>query len=502
MTPLQFIKKAPWRKIAICAGFLFVLFVTLIVLAGAWFSYQGRREWAETKAELQRRGELLSYEGLVPAPVPPEENFFADPIWEPDAEGRIDLLALQISPDEAAQLKARFPSVADLVKEGNRVQVVQAVGRRAKDRSMTPEEAAFVLAVLEPVKGDLDTLGRLAKRPGARFPVDYSKGLAMPLHHVTALLKLGQALQRRAQAEAALGRIDQSVDDILLILRLAHTVDDEPVLISFLVALSLDSLALNVIEKQVPTWNAEQTQRVGQALRQSDILKQAARAFRGERAFGNQLVDQLKQASHGEVGKTLQMMVGVSDVENHPTGLALIFVDAYRIAFLDGDRAYFNKTHQRWLDSLEKEPGRVHPHDFENIGTELEREKQEMNRYRHVLTLVMMPALTSAFSRAASVETGVRQAYIACGIQRYALSERALPSALEQLVPQYLEGIPTDIISGRPMHYRSDGKDYTLWSVGWNEKDDGGEGSPNERSPEKKLDWVWKGRLPDVWRGL
>ncbi|PTX98334.1 hypothetical protein DB345_05745 [Spartobacteria bacterium LR76] len=498
MNPLQFIKKAPWRKIAIGAVFLFVLFVTLIVLVGAWFSYQGRREWAQTKAELLSRGELLSYEGLVPAPVPPEENFFADPIWEPNADGRIDLFALLISPEEAARIKASFPSDADLVKEGNRVQVVQAVGRRAKDRSMTPEEAAFVLAVLEPVQGDLDTLERLAKRPEARFPVDYSKGLAMPLHHATALLKLGQVLQRRAQAEAALGRTDQSVDDILLILRLAHTVDDEPVLISFLVALSLDSIALDVIEKQVPTWNAEQAQRVGQALGQSDILKQAARAFRGERAFGNQLIDQLKQASHGGFGKILQMMVGVSDTENHPSVFALILIDVYRFAFLDGDRAYFNKTHQRWLDSLEKEPGRVHPHDFENIDTELEREKQEMNQYRHVLTLVMMPAMTSAFSRAASVETRVRQAYIACAIQRYALSERALPSALNQLVPRYLEGIPTDVISGRPMHYRGDGKEYVLWSVGWNEKDDGGNGSPNEKSPEKKLDWVWKGHLPDA----
>ncbi|GAT34578.1 hypothetical protein TSACC_23009 [Terrimicrobium sacchariphilum] len=502
MNPLSMMKRIPWRKILSSIGFLLLLLVTLIVLAGTWFSFQGRREWAETKAELQRRGEVLSYEGLVPAPVPPEQNFFADPIWEPDANGRVDLLALQIGPAEAAHLKAGFPSVADLVKEGDRVKVVQAVGRRAKDRTMTPEEAAFVLAVLEPVQGDLDTLERLAKRPEARFPVDYSKGLAMPLHHVTALLKLGQVLLRRAQAEAAVGRTEQSVDDILLILRLARTVDDEPVLISFLVALSLDSLALDVIEKQVPSWNAEQAQRVGRALGQSDILKQAARAFRGERAFGNQLVDQLKQASHGEVGKTLQMMVGVSDVENRPTGLALIFVDVYRFAFLDGDRAYFNKTHQRWLDSLEKEPGRVHPHDFENIGTELEREKQEMNRYRHVLTLVMMPALTSAFSRAASVETRVRQARIACAIQRYALSERALPSALDQLVPRYLEGIPTDVISGRPMHYRSDGKEYVLWSVGWNEKDDRGEGSPSERRPEKKLDWVWKGRLPEVWRAL
>lgn len=498
MNPLQFIKKAPWLKIAIGAVFLFVLLVTLVVLVAAWFSYQGRREWAETKAELQRRGELLSYEGLVPAPVPPEQNFFADPIWEPNTEGRIDLLALQINSDEAAQLKANFPSVADLVKEGNRVQVVQAVSRRAKDRSMTPEEVAFVLAVLEPVQGDLDTLKRLAKRPEARFPVDYSKGLAMPLHHATALLTAGQVLQRRAQAEAALGRSDQSVDDILLILRLARTVDDEPVLISFLVTISLDSLALDVIEKQAPTWSAEQAQRVGQALVRSDILRQTARAFRGERAFGNQLIDQLKHASNGELLKSMQMVVGFSDSENKPSGIAVLPIRAYSFAFLDGDRACLNETHQRWIDLLEKEPGLLRPHDFENLDTNFASEMQGLNRYRHLLTSLTMPTLKNVFPRAANVETRVRQARIACAIQRYALSEKALPSALDQLVPEYLDEIPCDVINGGPMRYRSAGKEYVLWSVGWNEKDEGGIDSPDERYPAKKLDWVWKGRLPDV----
>lgn len=498
MNPLQLLKKAPWRKIALGLVFLFVLLVTLIVLTGAWFSYQGRREWAETKAELLKRGELLSYEGLVPAPVPPEQNFFADPIWEPDQDGRIELFALQISPEEAARLKARFPRVADLLKEGARVKVVQAVGRRAKDRSMTPEEAAFILAVLEPVRGDLDTLERLAKRPGARFPVDYSKGLAMPLHHVTAVLTAGQVLQRRAQAEAALGRSDQSVDNILLILRLARTVDDEPVLISFLVTISLDSLALDVIEKQAPIWSAEQAQRVGQALVRSDILRQTARAFRGERAFGNQLIDQLKHASNGELLKNMQLVVGFYQAESKPSGIAALSIGAYSFAFLDGDRACLNRTHQRWLDSLEKEPGLLHPHDFENLDSDFASEMQGLNRYRHLLTYLTMSTLKNVFPRAANVETRVRQARIACAIQEYALSERALPSSLDQLVPKYLDEMPRDVINGGPMHYRSDGKEYVLWSVGWNEKDDGGEASLNEKSPEKKLDWVWKGRLPDA----
>ncbi len=503
MHPLQFIKKAPWRKIAIGSVFLFVLVVTLTVLVGTWFSYQGRREWAETKAELQRRGEVLSYEGLVPAPVPPEQNFFADPIWEPGQNGQISLFDPQISPGEAARLKAQFPDLADLVKEGNRRDLVQAIGKRAKDRSMTPEEAELVLAVLQPVGRTFDILRWLGLRSEARFPLDYSQGIAVKLPHVTALFEAGLMLHRSAQAEAALGQIDRSVDDILLILRLSRTLDDEPVLMSFLVGISLDSLALDVVEKQVPTWNAEQAQRVGQALGQSDVLKQAARAFRGERAFGNQLMDQLKQASPGESGKTVQIIFGVSDAENQLPELPVIFIEAfrfgYRFALLDGDRAYLNLTHQRWLDLLEKEPGVLRPHDFENLESDFASKMQGLSRYRHFLTYLTGPALEHIFPKEASVEARVRQARIACAVQRYALSERVLPSSLDQLVPKYLDEIPRDVINGGTMHYRSDGKEYVLWSVGWNEKDDGGEGSPNERSPEKKLDWVWKGRLPETF---
>jgi len=497
MNPLQLLKKAPWRKIALGLVFLLVLLVTLVVLTGAWFSYQGRREWAETKAELLKRGEVLSYEGLVPPPLPPEQNFFADPIWEPDAYGRIDLFALQISPDEAVQLETRFPSVADLVKEGDRVQVVQAVGRRAKDRSMTPEGSAFVLVVLEPVQGDLDTLERLAVRPEARFPVDYSKGISMRLPHVHALFRAGLMLHRRAQAEAVLGQTDLSVDDILLILRLSHTLDDEPVLISFLVAISLDSLALDAIEKLVPTWSATQVQRVERALGQSDILKQMTKAIRGGRASGNQLMDQLKQASLGEFVKTLQLINSEVALEYPPPNSTAGFLLAYRFVFLEGDRARLNQMFQRLLDCLEKDPMVLRP-DYEGLYSDLERELLEWNRSRYIITYIETSTLKYVFPKAASVETRVRQARIACAIQEFALAEKKLPSSLDQLVPKYLDEIPRDVINGGPMHYHSDGKEYVLWSVGWNEKDDGGEASLNEKSPAKKLDWVWKGRLPDV----
>lgn len=498
MNLLQLFKKAPWRKIALGLVFLLVLLVTLVVLTGAWFSNQGRREWAETKRELLRQGEVLSYEDVIPSPVPSDKNFFADPVWVPDADGKLSLFAFQISPEEAAQLTARFPEAAEALKESDRHKVIMTISRKAKDRSITPDEAALVLAVLEPVTGDLDTLRKLAMRPEARFPLEYQKGVAMPMPHLTAILKAAQMLQRRANAEAVLRQTDESVQDILLILRLAHVVDSDPLVISFLVSISVDSIALDTIEKQLPTWNVKQASQIAESLSHVDLLRQMTKTFRGERAFGNQFIDKLRQASWGKFRETLSLLNGLSGGEQDSFLLA-IFGAGYRFAFLDGDQSFLNKTHQQWLDWAEKEPGTLRPLAFANLDSDITREMQGLNRCRHILTYMAIPAIKEVFVKAASIETRVRQARIACAIQEYALSERALPSSLDQLVPKYLDEMPRDVINGGPMHYRSDGKEYVLWSVGWNEKDDDGEASLNEKSPEKKLDWVWKGHLPETF---
>jgi len=85
----------------------------------------------------------------------------------------------------------------------------------------------------------------------------------------------------------------------------------------------------------------------------------------------------------------------------------------------------------------------------------------------------------------AKYQTQVHEALIACALERYRLAHNAYPETLDALVPQYLAQVPRDIIGGQPLHYRrtDDGK-FLLYSVGWNETDDGGK-------PASDDDWVW-----------
>jgi hypothetical protein len=57
----------------------------------------------------------------------------------------------------------------------------------------------------------------------------------------------------------------------------------------------------------------------------------------------------------------------------------------------------------------------------------------------------------------------------------YQSEQGRAPTGLEQLVPQYLQRVPSDPFSGRPMIYRPQSTNWLLYSVGPDGVDDGGQ---------------------------
>jgi hypothetical protein len=94
----------------------------------------------------------------------------------------------------------------------------------------------------------------------------------------------------------------------------------------------------------------------------------------------------------------------------------------------------------------------------------------------------------------ALAQTGVNQTVIACALERHRLNSGALPENLAALTP-YLPALPLDVITGKPMQYKLTGDaQFTLYSVGWNEKDDRGKPVLNQQgngTEPTQGDWVW-----------
>jgi len=87
----------------------------------------------------------------------------------------------------------------------------------------------------------------------------------------------------------------------------------------------------------------------------------------------------------------------------------------------------------------------------------------------------------------------------AIALRRYHRQHGRMPGELAALVPAYLKAVPRDIVDGQPLRYRlnADGS-FTLYSIGEDATDDGGDKRPPVASSSGSLpgfssgrDWVW-----------
>jgi len=112
--------------------------------------------------------------------------------------------------------------------------------------------------------------------------------------------------------------------------------------------------------------------------------------------------------------------------------------------------------------------------------------------HHRALASLLLPALNRIIIKVAVGQTVANQAAIACALERHRLTNGRFPDTLDALVPQFITALPHDVITGEPYKYRraADGQ-FLLYSVGWNEKDDGG--VPGKTLfDEKEGDWVWQ----------
>jgi hypothetical protein len=106
----------------------------------------------------------------------------------------------------------------------------------------------------------------------------------------------------------------------------------------------------------------------------------------------------------------------------------------------------------------------------------------------------------SVFNKVMMAETSRQVAIAAIAVMRFQLENGHYPADLDSLVPKFVGAIPLDPVDDQPLRYRveKDGN-YTLYSVGENGVDDGGnpavpanvKGSILYWLNYAALDWVW-----------
>jgi hypothetical protein len=301
-------------------------------------------------------------------------------------------------------------------------------------------------------------------------------------------------LQLRATAELVDGQSAKALDDVKLLLRLNDSIRNSPFLISHLVRLAIVSIALQPVWEGLAEhkWSDEQLVALDAELAKLDFLADYEFAMRGERAFAI--------ASFENQRRTREMIVpqeGGGVITNK-----LRFMPS---AFFYQNELAFARMHQQWILPLVDMKTRiVSPEALRRAEDANHAEMKHYSPYK-VQAVMVFPALDKAVIKFAFAQASVDLARVACALERYRLAHGQYPEMLDALAPQFIGKLPHDIIGGQPLHYRrtddppsqgsgAAGGKFLLYSIGWNETDDGGQVALKKDGSEdrEKGDWVWQ----------
>jgi hypothetical protein len=356
--------------------------------------------------------------------------------------------------------------------------------------------AADVLLALSKYDSTIEELRGAAALPASRFPLNYDseEPYSILLPHLAPAKGCAVVLRLRALAELEAGQSEPALADISLALRLTEKIRSEPFLISQLVRIAMLQITVQPVWEGLAQhrWTDAQLSELDQQLAALDFVADYQTAMRAEIAW---------QAAEMDV------------LRHHPNQLCnMEFYDfgeggSTRLPDLPGHLIPSGWFYQNELRSsqfiLEQflPIGDVRQQTFSRTLVEQADEAlRTMRRTPYsMLGKMFLFGLKNSPRKFALAQTTVNLARTACALERHRLAHGKYPETLDALAPQFIAKVPHDPIGGQPLHYRpTDDGQFILYSVGWNEKDDGGIVSLT-KSGSVDLDdgdWVW--RYPDM----
>ncbi len=496
--------------------------VTIIVLFYAEEDWRGWHAWNNYRLQLEAGGAQLDYRAFIPKPIPDDQNFAAIPVieswftqrtnfvkkWSDNYSLASSMLGSQTNPNPPAPEGNSYQGgeryFLDLVAWKTAFDAIQSGRTNSNEKlssgklDLTSRAAAAptVLAGLVSSETELDQLRAASDRPSARYAVVYDLdnpwGILLP--HLGNIKRTVQRLQLRACAELAAGQSDQALADVKLMLYLADSAKDEPFLISYLVRLACVHLAIQPVWEGLAerAWSDAQLQELLVLFQQCDFFPQMERSLASERAAAILTAELLERGKYH--------LNDLTDDPNHTgSSLANLFGRIVPHGWYDLEQLHYCQLFQSQLNgAFDVERKQVLPKQIEsnvNVLTQAFAGRNSVTTVctRHqLLAVLLLPTLHKIPQRAAAAQTAVDEAAIACALDRCRLANGQFPENLDALVPKFISRLPNDVIPGELYEYRptSDGQ-FVLYSVGWNEKDDGG--VPGKTLfDEKGGDWVWQ----------
>jgi hypothetical protein len=359
--------------------------------------------------------------------------------------------------------------------------------------------AADYLKWSDELADEFDLIRAALKRPYAQIQGNYQVPITIPIPNFVSQRVVAQTLTDRAKCHLLLGQPEAALDDLTLVRGLCRVMEGHPsgrpvTLVATMIDSAITSLYGDAIAEglRLGAWREPELAALQAQLKQIDLPPLLAESFEFERASACRTMETLRA---NDVEKLSSMNASTNLMEKMKNPTYLLFTMGPR-GWVYQNMSRVASFHEELLKGLDAKNRRVSVVQTDKATREMVAGLGHFSPYNY-LAIEMVPNFLRAVQWLSRNQCMADEAVIACGLERYRLAHGAYPKTLDALVPQYLEKVPRDIINGEPLKYRlkHDGQ-FVLYSIGWNETDDGGVPGPKtENVPDlKQGDWVWAAR--------
>ena len=342
---------------------------------------------------------------------------------------------------------------------------------------LTLEEIAFLNRHAE----TLEILRQAAARPTCRFIRDYSRpSVDMLLPEIQFFRNAARILSVSARHQVSLGAIPAALRDVISIMNISRHASSEPILISGLVGLAIDSIAIDTLIDVLPFIDADNL-----ALLKRDEIHNflstppsLAKNIYGEEAFGLYVFSIFGTGGFDQwqLGQLASFIMDDLDVPDSIVQQDTFFnpaLAAYRIFLFPQDLTAYQQTMHTYQRVAEIS------NSYAAKQTTLKRIEDDFSsgRPKGFVTALLTPAIGKAIENVEKARMRHTTALVAIAATEFRITHDSLPEKADVLVPKLLPFLPKDVFLDKSrLRYSVKNDGVAIYSVGPNGKDDGGPG--------------------------
>ncbi len=479
----------------------FAIFAVVVVLFLVIFyteeNWRGAHALAAAKQQWQDAGYSLKAEDYYPPPVPDDQNLAALPIFQtepnPAWKGQPWDKRLRDALDE----DAHGGDVYDYEHKQDISTLVAKAYAKQFPGKMAPASGLAQFEELYPAVVDIRTAA--LTRPAFRLNQNYGQKpeWERPLGPVTDQIKVAKFLSYDAQLALKENQPQIALEDIKCAFLIARGIGTDPSLVGGLVSLGVSAITRGYVDDGLSkhNWNDAQLAQIQDELKKTDCLAIYQFAIRSEPAAHSLPMFELMKSQPS----TMKLLVGMAtEGEGQDSTWADVLWYFWANGWWDMNAAKMADTMLTNAQCVDLKARLVDVKRSEELQAEVGKAKELPWGIApgNILYAVAAGPLTNALAKFAQGQVQLDEDRIVCALERYHLAHAAYPATLDALVPTCIDELPHDIMNGEPYHYRlnPDGT-FLLYSVGWNQIDDGGKFAFTPNSTKSidftQGDWVW-----------